>query len=141
MPLVDSHPASFEAAAYGVCVAKQSNEAFFTYIQAVYDSQDALTPAGTVAALNGAVTKAGLDPVAISSCAATQATKDAVNAEIKLGTDAGIDQTPLLVVNGRVIPLNSLAPYETLKNVILHQARMDGIQVPVPPPHMVTLGK
>ncbi len=141
MPLVDSHPAAFAAAAYGVCVAKQSDTAFFTYIQAVYDSQDTLTATGTVQTLNNAVTKAGLDPAAISSCAATQATKEAVNAEIKVGVDAGIDQAPLLVVNGRVIPLNSTVPYETLKNIVLHQAELDGIQVPVPPPHMTTLGK
>jgi len=138
MPLTEIHPASFEAAAYGVCVAKQSNAAFFPYIQAVYDTQEALTPQGTVPALNSAVTKAGLDPAAISTCAATQAAKDAVNASVKLGVDDGIDQTPVLVVNGRIVPLVSGLSYETLKLIVMHQADLDGIQVPVPPPHMTS---
>jgi len=139
LPLVDINPASFQAAAYAVCVAKQSNTAFFTYVQAVFDTQAALTPQGTVQTLNNDVTKVGLDPAAIASCAATQATKDAVNASVKLAEDEGIDQTPILVVNGRIVPFTS--SYETLKQIVIHQAELDGIHVPVPAPHMTTLGK
>jgi len=125
-PLVDIHPASFEAAAYGVCVAKQKNDAFFPYAQAVFDTQGALTPEDKDTTLKAAVTKAGLDPAAIASCSVTQATKDEVNASIKLGQDAGIDQTPLLSVNGHLLPLTAI-PYETLKQIIAFQAELDGV--------------
>lgn len=126
-PLVDIHPAAFEAAAYGVCVAKQKNDAFFPYAQAVFDTQAMLTPEDTGKTLQAAVAKAGLDPAAIAACSKTQATTDAVNASLKLGQDAGVDQTPLLAVNGHLLPLTAI-PYETLKQIVAYQAQLDGVR-------------
>jgi protein-disulfide isomerase len=125
-PLVDIHPSAFKAAAYGVCVQKQNNDAFFKYADGVFDTQDALTPATEDTVLAAAVTRAGLDPAAIAACAATQATKDTVNADIKLAEDAGVDQTPLLSINGRLIPITQI-PYESIKQIIAFQAGMDGV--------------
>ena len=101
-PLVDLHPYAFKAAAYGYCVQKQKNDAFFVYSAAVFDTQDALTPETGDETLKAAVTKAGLDPAAVDACAATQAIKDQVNASIKLArgcwrrtdADAGGEWTP-----------------------------------------------
>jgi protein-disulfide isomerase len=125
-PIVDLHPFAFKAAAYGYCVQKQKNDAFFVYASAVFDTQAALTPETGDETLKSAVTKAGLDPAAVDACAATQATKDQVNASIKLAQDVGVDQTPILVVNGHTLPL-SQAPYETLKKIIAYQATLDGV--------------
>ena len=131
-PLVDIHPAAFTAAAYGVCVAKQKNDAFFPYAQAVFDTQAMLTPEDTKKTLDAAVTKAGLDPAAIASCSVTPATRDEVNASIKLAQDAGIEQTPLLAVNGHLLPLAGI-PYETLKQIVAYQAELDGVRTGIVP--------
>ena len=72
------------------------------------------------------MTKAGLDPAAIDACAATQATKDEVTASIKLAEEIGVEQTPMLAVNGHLIPLTGI-PYETLKTIISYQASLDGV--------------
>jgi protein-disulfide isomerase len=125
-PLTELHPLAFKAAAYGYCVQKQKNDAFFPYAAAVFDTQAALTPETGDATLKSAVTKAGLDPAAIDACAATQPIKDQVNASIKLATDAGVDQTPVLSVNGHLLPLTQI-PYETLKNIVSYQAVLDGV--------------
>lgn len=125
-PLVQIHPFAFKAATYGACIAKQKPDAYFTYTAAVYDAQAALTPETGDQTLNSAVTKAGLDPAAIDACAATQPIKDSVNASIKLAEDAGVDQTPMLAVNGHMLPLTSV-PYETLKAIITYQASLDGV--------------
>jgi protein-disulfide isomerase len=125
-PLVDVHPSAFKAAAFGVCVRKQSNDAFFKYAAGVFETQDALTPATEDAVLKAAVKRAGLDSDAIAACADTQATKDIVNADIKLAEDAGVDQTPLLSVNGRLLPVTQV-PYEQLKQIIVYQAKLDGV--------------
>ena len=125
-PLVDIHPFAFKAAAYGYCVQKQKNDAFFPYAAAVFEAQAALTPETGDQTLKNAVTKAGLDPAAIDACAATQAIKDQVNASLKLGDEIGVDQTPLLAVNGHLLPLAQV-PYETLKTIIAYQAVMDGV--------------
>jgi hypothetical protein len=125
-PLVDIHSSAFKAAAYGTCVQKQSNDAFFKYSAAVFDTQDALTPATEDTVLKAAVTASGLDPAAIAACAETPATKATVNADIKLAEDAGVDQTPLLAVNGRMLPITQI-PYEALKQIIIYQAKLDGV--------------
>jgi protein-disulfide isomerase len=125
-PLVDLHPFAFKAAAYGYCIQKQKNDAFFVYSAAVFDSQDALTTETGDETLKNAVTKAGMDPAAVDACAATQATKDQVNASIKLAEEIGVEQTPMLAINGHLIPLTGI-PYETLKNIISYQAMLDGV--------------
>jgi protein-disulfide isomerase len=125
-PLVDLHPLAFKAAAYGYCIQKQKNDAYFIYSAAVFEAQAALTPETGDETLKNAVTKAGLDPAAIDACAATPAIKDQVNASIKLAQDVGVEQTPMLAVNGHLLPLAGI-PYETLKNIISYQATLDGV--------------
>ncbi len=142
-PLVEIHPFAFKAAAYGYCIQKQKNDAFFPYAAAVFEAQAALTPETGDETLKSAVTKAGLDPAAIDTCSATQAVKDQVSASIKLAQDAGVDQTPMLAVNGHLLPLTQV-PYETLKTIVAYQATLDGVSTGAPagsaakPP---TLGK
>ena len=141
-PLVGIHPAAFQAAAEGLCIAKASNDAYFKYEAAVYGTQEALTPENTAKTLADAVTKAGQDPAAIAACAATQPIKDALAASIKLADEVGVDQTPTISINGRLMPVSpSAMPYETLKKVILFQAELDGIHVDPPQPTLNTLGK
>lgn len=125
-PLVDVHPAAFKAAAYGYCVEKQSNPAFFKYAQAVFDTQEALTPANTDQTLANAVTSAGLNPAEVATCAATPEIKAKVDASIKLAEDLGVSATPTLFVNGRSLPMSNIQ-YEMLKAIISFQAVQDGV--------------
>ena len=132
-PLADLHPYATPAAAEGLCVRKAKGDAaFFTYAQAVYDKQEGLTPAAAQATLDAAVTAAGADPKATMACAATQAAKDEVAAELKLGQDIGVDQTPMLVVNGYALPMMSL-PYSVLRQIVAYRANQDGIPVTLQP--------
>ena len=126
-PLSEIHPFAFKAAAYGVCVAKQKPDAFFPYIDAVFATQGGLTAEDGDQTLKNAVTKAGGIAATVDACAATQATKDAVTASVKLGTDVGVDQTPMLAVNGHLLPLTSI-PYETLKQMIAFEAAQDAVK-------------
>ena len=131
-PLTDLHPQAYRAAAYAACVAQHGNDAFFAFIQAVYDTQGALTPDDGEQTLKNAATKAAQNPQEIATCAASPAAKASVDASTRLATDLGVDQTPMLAVNGRLLPLTSV-PYETLKNLILFQASLDGLVIPTPP--------
>jgi protein-disulfide isomerase len=132
-PLVDLHPYAMQAAAEGVCVRKAKGDAaFFSYAAAVYDKQAALTPEQGGATLAAAATTAGADPKAAATCAATPAAKDDVTASLELGKQIGVDQTPMLYVNGRALPITAL-PYETLKQIVAFQAAQDGITVHLQP--------
>ena len=127
-PLEKIHPASKTAASYGYCVAKQGGStAFFQFAAAVFDGQDGLNQStdSAILTLNSAVVKASLDPVKIAACAATPATSAAVEASVKLATDLDVNQTPMLMINGRQVSAN--APYDTLKKVIEFQEKLDGV--------------
>jgi protein-disulfide isomerase len=136
-PLTELHPFAFKAAAYGYCVAKQKNDAFFPFAVDVFDKQMALTSDTGDQTLKDAVTKAGLDAGAVDICAASEDTKKSVEASEKLAQDIGVDQTPMLAINGRMIPLSANLPYETLKTIISYQATQDGVSTgsaaPTPP--------
>ena len=121
------HPEAGTAAAYGVCVAKQGGStAFFNFATAVFDGQDGLATAdGATLTLNSAVTKAGLDPAKIATCSTAPETASAVAASVKLAKDINVSQTPTLLVNGRQVPAN--APYETLKQIVEYQEKLDGL--------------
>jgi len=125
-PLIDIHPSAFKAAAFGVCVQEQSNDAFFQFADAVFDTQDGLTPATDDTLLKAAVTRAGLDPAKIADCAGNPTTIVQVNAEIKLAEAANVTETPTLFVNGRPLPVTGV-PYDTLKTLIQYQATLDGV--------------
>ena len=122
-----------EAAAEGLCVRKAKGDAaFFTYAQTIYGVQGGLTADNAAATLSAAATAAGVDPKAAAACAATQATKDELAAELKLGQEIGIDQTPTLVVNGYSLPMTSM-PYDVLRRIIAFRAGQDGIEVHLQP--------
>jgi protein-disulfide isomerase len=127
-PLVQIHPAAMTAAEYGACVTKQGGSAaFFQFASAVFDGQEGLaTQDGATLTLNSAVTKAGLDPAKVAECASTPEISSQVLASVKLAQALNINQTPTLVVNGRQIPMGGV-PYETLKQIVAYQAKLDGL--------------
>jgi protein-disulfide isomerase len=127
-PLEKIHPQAKLAAAYGVCVAKLGgNQAFFTFAGSTFEGQDGLNSAdGAQLTLNSAVTKAGLDPAKVDACSKTPETADAVEKSVKLAQDLNVNQTPMLLVNGRQVPVGGVA-YETLKKIVEYQEKLDGI--------------
>ena len=133
LPLVDLHPFAERAALDGLCIAQKSNDAFFNYVDAVYETQSQLTPEAGDKTLNDAIRKAGADPAAITACAATPEAKAAVDASVRLSEDLGISQTPMLAINGRLISIGGI-PYETLKEIVMFQASLDGVKLPLAAP-------
>ena len=127
-PLEKIHPEAKRAASYGVCVAKQGGStAFFQFASAVFEGQDGLGSSdGATLTLNSAVTKAGLDPAKISACATAPETDKEVESQVKLAEDSNVTQTPMLVVNGRPLPVSSV-PYDKLKQIVEFQAKLDGV--------------
>jgi protein-disulfide isomerase len=129
----DGSPYALHAAEEGVCVRKAKGDAaFFAYAQAVYSKLTGLTAATLEPALSAAVTAAGADPKAVATCAALPETKANVEASIALAARAGITNAPALVINGRILPPESVS-YDTLKRIVVYQAQLDGVAVHVQP--------
>jgi protein-disulfide isomerase len=117
-PLRNIHSEAEKAAETGVCVAKiAGNDAFFKFTDAVYANQAQLTPEGSADALASAVKTAGVDDAKVKACVAQPSTKATVDASLQVGEEVGVNQTPLLFVNGRMLPFAGI-PYEQLKLII-----------------------
>jgi protein-disulfide isomerase len=53
----------------------------------------------------------------VTACVADPSTKAAVDASLKVGDEVGVNQTPTLFVNGRMLPLGGF-PYDQLKKIV-----------------------
>ncbi len=124
-PLRNIHSEAEKAAETGVCVAKiGGNDAFFKYTDAVYTNQAQLTPEGSAATLASAVKTAGVGDAKVKACVAQPSTKAAVDASLQLGQEVGVNSTPSLFVNGRMLPLAGI-PYDQLKKIIDYDLNQD----------------
>jgi protein-disulfide isomerase len=129
----DGSPYAFHTAAEGVCVRKAKGDAaYFAYSEQVYSTAKGLTATTLQPALDAAVQAAGADAKSVSTCSVTPETKAEVEASIALAGKAGVDATPLLVVNGRVLPPSDIS-YDMLKRIVAYQAQLDGVAVKVQP--------
>lgn len=126
-PLRNIHSEAEKAAETGMCVAKiGGNDAFFKYTDAVYANQAQLTPEGSAQALASAAKAAGVDDGKVTPCVADPLTKAAVDASIQLGNEIGVNQTPLLFVNGRLLPFAGI-PYDQLKLIIDYDLKQGSV--------------
>jgi protein-disulfide isomerase len=124
-PLRNIHSEAEKAAETGVCVAKiGGNDAFFKYTDTVYGNQAQLTPQGSEQALASSVKAAGVDDAKVKACVAEPSTKAAVDASIQVGEEVGVNQTPLLFVNGRLLPFAGI-PYDQLKLIIDYDLKQE----------------
>lgn len=103
-PLTNIHPWSMQAAEAGVCVAEQGNQKFWDFEQAVFDAQEQITPADAAGRLRNFASEAGAALAGYDSCLRSPKTKQAVEASIANGNSVGVQSTPTLYVNGRMIP-------------------------------------
>jgi protein-disulfide isomerase len=127
-PLERIHPEAKLAAEYGVCVAKLGgSSAFFQFASAAFEGQEGLATAdGATLTLNSAVTKAGLDPAKVSACVALPATSQDVENSVDLAKELNVNQTPTLMVNGRMVPIGGVS-YDVLKKIVEFQEQLNGI--------------
>jgi protein-disulfide isomerase len=124
-PLVNIHPEAYTAAAWGACVAQQGgSEPFFKYAGSVFDAQNDLAGQGAEQALRNAATAAGADPDKIATCASSAAGKNSVDTSVRLGRDLNVDETPMLFIDGRAVPMLAVS-YDQLKTIIDYQFALD----------------
>ncbi len=120
------HPWAQSAAQYAECVAEEKPEAFWTFIQGVYDAQADITEANAPKKFAGLAQQAGLNDVTTTACAAKPATKAKVDQAKDLGVALGVNSTPTLFVNGRKLTSLKEVPYESLKAIVDFEAKQPG---------------
>lgn len=103
-PLTKIHPWSMQAALAAVCVVEQNPAHFWPFEQAVFDHQEQLTTANAASRLHDFALESGTQDAPFQSCLRSPATRAKVEASIKNGNEVGVESTPTLFLNGRIIP-------------------------------------
>jgi protein-disulfide isomerase len=111
------HDWAAKAAYYADCVGRSSNDAFWTYIQSVYDAQTDITTATADEKLTALADQAGVKGSDIAACAAKPEIATRVEQSIALGASVEVNGTPTLFINGRKISNVGALPYDVLKGL------------------------
>ena len=118
-----SHDWAAKGAAYGDCVARSSNDAFWKFLQGTYDAQTDITAATADEKLSAIADKAGVKGSDIAACAAKPETVAWVEKSVALGKSVDVSSTPSIFVNGRKIGSIEQMPYEILKKLVEYSGK------------------
>jgi protein-disulfide isomerase len=100
-PLETIHPWAMTAAITGRCVLQQSSDAFWKYHDAVYDSQDVISPENAYNKLLELAVQAGASEDKLKSCISDPKTQESVRQSIAEGKSLDVTSTPTSFVDGR----------------------------------------
>jgi protein-disulfide isomerase len=109
-PLTQIHPQAFRAAEAAHCAGEQGR--YWEYHDRLFANQEALQPA----ALKGYASELKLDTQRFNACLDGSKYAERVRDGVAMGTQLGVNSTPTLYINGRVIA--GAYPYETLAAII-----------------------
>jgi len=113
---LDIHNWARRAAIGAHCVEQQDPEAFWAFEDYMYDRQGDITPDNLDANMLGFAKEKNLDPMRLTTCVQNQVTAPIVDENLKQGRALGIDKTPAVIINGRM--MMGEVPAETLEMVI-----------------------
>jgi len=112
-----SHNWAQKAAAYADCVGRASNDAFWKFIDAVYEAQNDITADNADQKLTDLADKEGVKGSDIAACAAQPETESRVQASVDLGKSLNVDSTPTIFINGRPVGVSG-NNYDVLKQLV-----------------------
>jgi protein-disulfide isomerase len=112
------HPWALKAAEYADCAGRMDKQAFWKYINTIFDNQGGIALATADDQLKEFATAVGLDAAKVAACAATPETEARVKKSVDLGQSLEVNETPTVFVNGRRIKSIGSIPYEQLKTIV-----------------------
>ncbi|HEY7098009.1 MAG TPA: DsbA family protein [Terriglobales bacterium] len=116
------HEWAQKAAYYADCVGRANNDAFWKFIQSVYDAQADINSSNADEKLKGFADVAGVKGSDAAACADKPETAGRVERSIELGKSLDVTATPTAFVNGRRVPIGA-NQYEVLKMVTEYAAK------------------
>jgi protein-disulfide isomerase len=112
------HPWAMKAAQYADCAGRMDKDAFWKYVNTIFENQGGIALATADDQLQGFATAVGLDGQKVASCAATSETEARVKKSLDLGESLDVNETPTVFVNGRRVPGIANIPYDQLKALV-----------------------
>jgi protein-disulfide isomerase len=112
------HPWAMKAAEYADCAGRMDKEAFWKYINTIFENQGGIALATADDQLKAFATAVGLDANKVAACAATPETEAQVKKSVDLGQSLDINETPTVFINGRRVKSIASIPYDKLKAIV-----------------------
>ena len=118
-----SHDWAMKAASYADCVHQANHEAFWKFIDAVFNAQSDITASNADQKLTDLASSVGVKAADVASCATSVDTRARIERSISLGKAAGVTGTPTLFIGGRKIANVNGTPYDIMKKMIEFYAK------------------
>lgn len=112
-----SHNWAAKAAAYAECVGRASNEAYWKFVDGVFEQQEQITAENADEKLTAIADSSGVKGSDIAACSTKPETQSRVDASLNLGKALGVNSTPTLFVNGRPVGVGN-NNYDALKQLV-----------------------
>jgi len=112
------HPWAMKASQYADCAAQTNPDAFWKYIDSIFENQGGIALATADDKLKELATAAGLDAQKISACSTSLETEARIKKSMALGESLDVNSTPSVFINGRMVPAIANIPYEQLKALV-----------------------
>lgn len=112
------HPWAMKAAQYSDCAGRMNPDAFWKYIDSIFENQGSIALATADDKLKELATGAGLDAQKLSACAATPETAARITKSMDFGKSLDVNSTPTVFINGRRVVGPSNIPYDQLKALV-----------------------
>ena len=112
------HPWAMKAALYADCAGQMNKDAFWKYVDSIFDNQGGIALATADDKLKELATASGYDAQKISACAASPETEARVKKSLDLGASLNVNQTPTIFINGRTVLGLANIPYDNLKSLL-----------------------
>ena len=106
-----------KGAAYADCTAKLSSDAFWKFIDSVYEAQAEITAENADQKLTELADKAGVKGPDVAACSTQSDVQARVEASVNLGKGLDVNSTPTLFINGRPVGVNG-NNYDVLKQLV-----------------------
>jgi protein-disulfide isomerase len=112
------HPWAMKAAQYADCAGQMNKDAFWKYVNAIFENQGGIALATADDKLKELAIANGLDATKIAACAASPETDARIKKSLELGESLNVSQTPTVFINGRMVVGIGNIPYDGLKSLV-----------------------
>jgi protein-disulfide isomerase len=112
------HPWALKAAQYADCAGQMDQNAFWKYVDAIFENQGGIALATADDKLKELASGVGLDAQKVSTCAASPETDARIKRSQALGATLDVNETPTVFINGRRVPGIANIPYDNLKQLV-----------------------
>jgi protein-disulfide isomerase len=112
------HPWAMKAAQYADCAGQINKDAFWKYVDAIFENQGGIALATADDKLKELAIVNGLDAMKVAACADSPQTAARIKKSTDLGAALEVNETPTVFMNGRRVRGIADIPYEKLKELV-----------------------